>query len=144
MPALFDGKDQLVVCNLQNPECSGVRVFANPTFSKGSRNGGSEWESNLSSRFRICNLLIIQREESAKRSTQASPSYNYRTIFLSKRPAAKLRFSIEFFETHKEKAAGEARQLRSRQSFTTHHFGELCSSGRALVAPCLKSAQGSL
>jgi hypothetical protein len=41
-------------------------------------------ESNLSSPFRFCNLLIRQREESAKRPTQACPSYNYRTNFLLK------------------------------------------------------------
>ena len=39
-------------------------------------------ESNLSAPFRFCNLLILQKEESAKRPTQACPSYNYRTILL--------------------------------------------------------------
>jgi len=43
-------------------------------------------ESNLSSPFRICNLLILQREESAKRPTQARLSYNYRTILPVEKP----------------------------------------------------------
>lgn len=37
-------------------------------------------ESNLPAPFRFCNLLILQKEESAKRPTQACLSYNYRTI----------------------------------------------------------------
>jgi hypothetical protein len=41
-------------------------------------------ESNLSSPFRFCNLLILRTEERAKRHIQASPSYDYRTICLLK------------------------------------------------------------
>jgi hypothetical protein len=46
--------------------------------------GGGGGSRNLSSPFRFCNLLILQTEESAKRPTQACPSYNYRTICLLK------------------------------------------------------------
>jgi hypothetical protein len=44
------------------------------------------WSRTFPHHFRICNLLILQNEENAKRPTQAHPSYNYRTIcFLKKR-----------------------------------------------------------
>jgi len=42
-------------------------------------------ESNLSTPFSFYNLLILQKEESAKRPTPACPSYNYRTICLLKK-----------------------------------------------------------
>jgi hypothetical protein len=42
-------------------------------------------ELNLPAPFRFCNLLILQKEESAKRPTQAHPSYNYRTILLAEK-----------------------------------------------------------
>jgi hypothetical protein len=42
-------------------------------------------ESNFLAPFRICNLLILKKEESAKRPTQACLSYNYRTNVLAEK-----------------------------------------------------------
>src|SRR5260370_23287180 len=39
--------------------------------TEGLKHGSAGRESNLSSPFRFCNLVILQKEESAKRPTQA-------------------------------------------------------------------------
>jgi hypothetical protein len=62
-------------------------------------------ESNLPAPFGFCNLLILQKEESAKRPTQACLSYNYRTILLVEKRATTQK-NIELREEIENTAVG--------------------------------------